>query len=812
VSGAETSGGEGRRYTAEILLISLSALLLEIAYTRVISFKLFYYWTYLVIGLALLGIGSGGVLVVDSQRLKKASLDSIIRWGCLWGAFSIGAGYLIVAMTPIDTLSIWEYRTWASFSNLSRLVLICVALFASFVSIGLMISTLFARRSEHISRLYFADLLGAGLACAVVVFLLATIGPPATIALAGVILAGLGIRLSIGHGRIGPALGAVLVVALGAVVISPSLLPDISTDGVKDDLGSDDTLFSSWSPVFRVDVVEVNPDVRLLFHDGLLGSAIYRYDGHPEDLDFADDPRAFPFDTLGHTADRVMIIGAAGGHEILASLHFDAERIDAIELNPVTHDLVTGEFADYDGHLAEDPHVNYVQGDGRTYLARSDDTYDIVWFPAPDSYSATNAASSGAFVLSESYLYTQETVEESLDHLGGDGILAVQYGEFDYEAKPNRTARYVSTARAALEDRGVENPGEHILVATTPAVGTGGSLSTILVKEDPFTPEEVERFTGSVATTPHATLRYAPGGGYEPNLIASLAAAPDDRLDEIRDSYPFQVGPISDNGPFFWHFTPFSDVLRNFREPINRDDLEVAIGERVLVLLLGVATVMAAVFLLLPFMVIRETFAALPRKALSFAYFGALGLGFLFFEITLIQRLTLFLGYPTYSLTVTLASLLVFTGVGAWLTGRYEHRRERIIPVLAGAVVVLAVLAGFALPALTDGLLGAPFAVRVLVTVLVLAPLGICLGTFMPVGLRAVSGMTDHPQEYVAWGWAVNGFASVIGSVLTTVLAMTYGFDTVLTIAVVVYLCALATLWRLLGVSSQAPVTAAATA
>jgi MFS family permease len=207
------------------------------------------------------------------------------------------------------------------------------------------------------------------------------------------------------------------------------------------------------------------------------------------------------------------------------------------------------------------------------------------------------------------------------------------------------------------------------------------------------------------------------------------------------------------------------------------------------------------VFLLLPFMVIRETFAALPRKKLSFAYFGALGLGFLFFEITLIQRLTLFLGYPTYSLTVTLASILVFTGVGAWLTGRYEHRRERIIPALAGAVVVLALLAGFALPALTDSLLGTPLAVRVLVTLVVLAPLGVCLGTFMPVGLRAVGGLSEHTEEYVAWGWAVNGFASVIGSVLTTVLAMSYGFNTVLIVAVAIYFVALAALWRLLGAS-----------
>jgi hypothetical protein len=801
---------DGRRYTAEILLISLSALLLEIAYTRVISFKLFYYWTYLVIGLALLGIGSGGVFVVVSKRLKRAELDAIIRWGCLAGAASIGIGYLVVALTPIDTLTIWEYGTSASLSNLVRLVVICLALFASFVAIGVMISALFARRSEHISRLYFADLLGAGLACAVVVFLLSTIGAPATIVLAGVILAGLGIRLSLGHGWVGPALGALLVVLLGAAVISPSLLPDIAADGVKNDLGDADVLASSWSPVFRVDAVEVNPEVRILFHDGLLGSAIYRYDGNPESLTrFDDDPRSFPFTTLGDPADKVMIIGAAGGNEVLASLYFDTEHIDAIELNPVTHDLVTDDFADWAGHVADDPHVNYVQGDGRSFLARSDDTYDIVWFPAPDSYSATNAASSGAFVLSESYLYTSETVGESLDHLGGDGILAVQYGEFDYEAKPNRTARYITTARAALEDRGIDDAGQHILVATTPAVGSGGSLSTILVKEEPFTAEEVERFTGAVETTDQAVLRYAPGGDYDPNLIASLVTAPPDEIDDVLADYPFDVSAISDDGPFFWHFSPFDDVIRDFRHPVNRQDLEIAIGERVLLLLLFVATAMAAVFLLLPFVMIRQTFAALPRKKLSFLYFGALGLGFLFFEITLIQRLTLFLGYPTYSLTVTLASILVFTGVGAWLTGRYEHRREKIVPALAGGVIVLAALAGFALPALTDALLGTALWVRVLVTLVVLAPLGLCLGTFMPVGLRAVGDMTDHTQEYVAWGWAVNGFASVIGSVLTTILAMTFGFGTVLVIAVLVYLGALGALWRLLGAS---PVPAAAAA
>jgi hypothetical protein len=788
-----------RRYRAEILLISFAALLLEIAYTRVISFKLFYYWTYLVIGLALLGIGTGGVLVAVSRRLHRASTDTILRWGCLLGAATVGLGYLLVAWVEIDTLSIWDYGSRASVSNLGRLVLICLALFASFISIGVMIATLFGRRSEDINRLYFADLVGAGLACAVVVSLLASIGPPATVVLAGLVLALTGLRLAVVQSSRSWAVGAVLAAVLAVGVLAPDVLPDIDADGVKSDLTDANTTYSSWSPVFRVDAVDVSGDVRLLYHDGLLGSAIYRYDGDPTGLTrFDEDPRSFPYAVAGEPPENVMIIGAAGGNEVLASLYFDAGHVDAIELNPVTHHLVTEEFADYAGHVADDPRVDYRQGDGRSFLARSDDEYDLIWFPAPDSYSATNAATSGAFVLSESYLYTSETVTESLDHLGGDGILAVQYGEFDYEAKPNRTARYIATARHALAERGIDDVRQHVLVATTPAVSVGGSLSTILVKEEPFTEAEVDRFVDGLGRVEEGELRYAPGEDFEPNPVAELVEAPADELDDFYASYPFEVDAITDDGPFFWHFTSFRDVLGDFTEPINRDDLEVAIGERVLLLLLLVAALLAAVFLLLPFVTIRETFRALPRKGRSAIYFGALGLGFLFFEITLIQRLTLFLGYPTYSLTVTLASILLFTGLGALLSGRYEHRRERVVPVLLAAIVGLSLFYGFGLPPLLDALLSWPLAARIPVAFLVLAPLGLCLGTFMPVGLQAVARLTDHDQEYVAWGWAVNGFASVIGSVLTTLLAMAFGFGTVLLIALVTYLVALTALWGLL--------------
>jgi hypothetical protein len=795
-----TVAAPSRGYLFEIFLVSFAALLLEISYTRVVSFKLFYYYTYLTIGLALLGIGCGGVIVAISGRLQRDDTDTVLIWSALMGAVSVPIGYLVIALTTIDTLSIWEYHPRATFSNILRLLLICLALFAAFLPIGVIIATLFARGTDQINRLYFADLLGAGIACLIVVFLLNHLGPPAAIMLAGAVLGVVALRLTIRHNpRVSP-LAALLAVALAIGVAAPGILPEQRADTTKS-FRDTAVIYSKWSALFRVDVNEATPDVRLLMHDGLLGSAIYRFDGNVSSLTRYDtDERKLPFATLGASPDDVLIIGAAGGNEVLASLYFDAGHIDAVELNPVTYSLVTKKYADFAGHLADNPKVNYVRGEGRSFLARQDKKYDLIWYPAPDSYSA-NAAAAGAFVLSESYLYTREAITESLDHLAPNGIIAWHYGEFDFDAKPNRTARYVNTVREALRERGVADTSRNIIVATTPATLGGKTLSTVLVKATPFTREEIDNFVGALESLPGSVLRFAPDHPIETNVLSELLNTPDGDIDRWNDTYAYDVSSITDDGPFFWHFTPFRDVIGDFDKAIDRTERENSVGERVLLLLLGVAILFAAVFLLLPFVAIRSTWSALPRKKGSALYFASLGFGFIFFEIVLIQRLTLFLGYPTYSLTVTLASILIFTGVGAFLSARLEPRSSRLVPSLLAAIVALTLFLQFALPEITGACLGWALPARVVLVFVILAPLGICLGLFMPLGLGAVARMTEFSREYVAWGWAVNGFSSVIGAVLSTILAMTFGFRGVLFFALIAYVTALGALHRLLAAS-----------
>jgi len=187
----------------------------------------------------------------------------------------------------------------------------------------------------------------------------------------------------------------------------------------------------------------------------------------------------------------------------------------------------------------------------------------------------------------------------------------------------------------------------------------------------------------------------------------------------------------------------------------------------------------------------------LPRKGSSALFFATIGLGFMFFEVTLMQLLNLFLGYPTYALTVTLMSLLIFTGLGALLSGRFGHH-PRTVPALLAGITALTAFYVLGLTPFTDALLGLPLALRVPIAFVVLAPLGLCLGMFMPLGVRTVSAMSDAPREYVAWGWAVNGFASVVGAVLATLLSMAYGFHVVLWLGLAAYLVALIA-WRSLA-------------
>ncbi|HEY2388388.1 MAG TPA: hypothetical protein VGK30_15645 [Candidatus Binatia bacterium] len=778
----------------EIFAISLASIVLEIGYTRIFSFKLYYYFTYLIIGLALLGLGAGGVFVTLVERLRDAPLGRVLARGCALAGASALVGYFVVARVSLDP-TLLDKRVL----ELVKLALLSIVVFLPFLFTGVMITRIFSAHPDRIARLYCADLAGAALGCAVIIPLIWTATPPGCVMASAALFALAGVRCAarVARGTL-PWIGLVSVLGV-AGALAPGALPDPVPEPQKTlghyDPAVDPVVFSQWSPVFRIDVMETpwRPDVKLVIHDGQLGSGLHRFDGDlSHQTQFETDSRTFPF-AVARKDPRVLVIGAAGGHELLASLYFGATHVTGVELNPATVSLLTDHFADFTGHLPENPRVTLVNAEGRSYLKRTGGTYDLIWLVAPDTYAAMNAASSAAYVLSEGYLYTVEMIDEVLAHLSDDGVLCTQFGETAYAEKPNRTTRYVSTAREALRRLGIADFGRHVVVLTSPDVLM---LSTILVKRMPFTDAELARLAERFPRVPGTEARWVPGGRPEQAPVTMAITTPEASLPGWYRERPYLVDPVTDDSPFFWHFARFRDALRTAHSRGVKLDPEDSTGERVLLVLLVFVVVFAAVMLLLPFRVLGDRWRRIPHKGWAAIYFAALGTGFMFFEVPLIQMLTLFLGYPSYSLSVTLCALLLSTGLGSMASARYP----RGVPTFATLLLVLAGCVAFyrlGWPRVVDGLVGLPLPWRVVVAIVMVAPLGLVLGAFMPLGLTRIAHVGAASREYVAWAWAVNGFFSVISSVLSTILAMIIGFNAIMTTALCLYVVAVAALARI---------------
>ncbi len=769
----------------EIFATSLGALLLEISYTRIFSFKVFYYFTYLILGLGLLGIGSGGIAIATSERLRRIRPERLISVASFAAGASVLFSYLCIARIQLNIADSMNQPI-----EVLKLIVVALLLTSSFFAVGLVLSTILSRDPEAVQRLYAADLFGAALGCTLAVPLVSVLSPPRTVILAGMVLAAAGLRLS-RDSRALMAIGWPLVALLGAVVATGALLTDpVVAKSKSYESFRRSVIFSKWSPVFRIDVAN-HPlfpgDLFLVFHDGQPGSGLRRFDGTFQRFAYLEhDPRALPFDVLPKHP-KVLIIGAAGGHEVVASLYFKASHVTGVELNPVTYSLLTNVFADITGHLAENPKVTLINGDGRWFLGQSKEKYDLVWFVAPDSYAAMNVATSGAFVLSESYLYTTEMVKASLRHLTDDGVICTQFGELDYDRKPNRTTRYLATAREAFREQGVDDFSDRVMLASSVGYPPFREVAILLGKK-PFTRAQSAAFDKRARGMDQGEVRYLPGNAPDatpPNQVITLH---DDELPGFLKNYRYQVSAVHDDAPFFWHFARFRDAafapLPFGNVVVDQED---SIAEQLTMGFLVIVTILAAVMLLLPLVTIRSAWSEMPRKGAAGIYFAALGLGFMFLEVGLIQKLTLLLGYPTYSLSVTLFALLLSSGAGSFLSGRHTIARNRALVFLLLFLAVLVAFAEFVLPSVVAAFLGCSLIVRIAITIAIVSPVGLCLGTFMPLGLRTVARSTPRPREYVAWAWAVNGFFSVIASILSTIVAMVFGFRVLIVLSLAAY-------------------------
>ena len=561
-----------------------------------------------------------------------------------------------MALVPLGLVRI-HYGVGGTLSAASaeRLALGCVLAALPFTAAGLVIAVVIRRYARTVGRVYAADLLGAGIGAVAVVPLM-WIADPATLMVALGAVSALAAMLLAGPSRLSLAT-AVIAVALTAASATTSLyfLPPWTHQPVYAE---------RWTPLARVigDPPPHGSPFALLFYDRAYAPVWVYHRGDP-----SPSPRALHLQpqSLGYAlagSGRVLVIGGGGGRDILNARSSGERRIDVIELNRGIVQMVDRDLYRWSGAPYTLPGVRTVVGDGRSVLARRSTRYRVIHIGFTDTLTA-NAAT--AFALTEDNLYTLQAFQEYFDHLRPNGILDVSRL---YKLTGDEALRITILALQALRHRGVGHPERNVVVILGHDV-LGELFGTTLARLRPWTPAELSRLR-HLAAAAGLQIAYAPGG---PDRLewAQLARAPS--LQAFCSGYRLNVCPPTDDRPFFFNMTRLGDLGAHRPGYIYSTDPLLVLG-----LTLAILLVLGTVALVVPLVLVDGT----ARPALgALGFFLWIGLGYLILEVVLIQRFVLFLGFPTYSLSIVLSSLLVFTGLGSWLTTRLRTDRRRALGV-----------------------------------------------------------------------------------------------------------------------------------
>ena len=777
---AAAGGADARRLGPAVFLLSAATLALQVALVRVLSVSLWYSFAFLVVSTAILGVGISGMVLALWPRLAAGAVRRrVARLAAAFAAAIVGC-FAVANALPFE-----PFRLGTSPGQWAVAPVYLVALLAPFFLSGLALGLIFTRFADRAPRLYGFDLVGAGTGAVAVVLAFGPFGGTGTVWLAAAVA--LGAAALLAEARPGRLAAAACALALAVAapfagrVLPVRITPDKTTAGgipVRRLVGSRAELAHRWNALSRLDLVELAHRRYILIDGGVALTRLPRVPRPGLPRPPVRDLTTVAFDLRPQPT--VLVLGSGGGFEVYGALTRGSPSVTAVELNPGIDAWVTGREAGYLGHLFADPRVHLHTAEARAFLRRDPGRYDVIVAAHTISNAATAA---GALDLAESYTLTVEGVADALDHLTPRGLL--------YVTRPEaQLPKLVETARAVLAARGVRDPARHLLaLRAPPRPGRRHSFSAgLIISRAPFDAPTVDVARAALAAA-HLQTLYLPASGDHP------ASGPDAALTEGR--LPRAVTataaftPATDDRPFFNARRRFTDLtLADVAAVLSAgtagrlalEDAPVSEVSVAALLLLSIAV--ALVLTALPLWAGRRRHA--QGRGGVLAYFGALGLAYLFVELGLVHALGLFIGPPTVTFAVVLGALLVTSGLGARLADRLPLR-PRV--VLWPALAVAAFAAGA--PAVTHHLLGWPVGGRAVVAAVMVAPLGLLMGMPFPLGLRAAGARGPVP---VALAWGVSGFAAVVASAGSVVIASSLGFTAVLAAGALAYLGAAAVL------------------
>ena len=795
--------------------MSAAAIGYEILLMRVLSIVQWHHFAYMIISLALLGYGASGTAIALLKHFLEPRFELAFATSALLFSVTMVVAFVLGQHVPFNALEIvWDTT---QFLNLALIYLVFfVPFFFAACCIGLALTC----RSGAIHRIYFFDLLGAGLGAIAIIALLFVLQPQRAL----IVFAALPLLASVfllpTRFHVVGFIRILWLVSLGAAagVGWPELrvseykglsqaLQVIGSRRVAETSGplgmltvvDSPTVPIRHAPGLSFNTRHIPPQQLAVFTDADAISAITRFDGDTESLAYLGDvTAALPYQLLDDPA--VLILGAGVGSDVLLALYHGAGRIDAVELNPQMAKLVADTHADFAGHLYEDPRVILHIDEARGFVARNHRQYDLIQIGLLDSFGASGA---GVQALNESYVYTVEAMLAYLEDLRPGGLIAITRW---IKLPPRDSLKLLATAIEALERRGVAEPGGRL------AMIRSWNTSTLLIRNGDFTPGEIDAIREFSRTRSFDTA-YFPGIGPgdvnrynvldEAHVYVGATALLGNSPGSYIEQYKFFLEPATDDRPYFFHFFKWRSLpeVLALRKAGGAGLIEW--GYLILVATLVQAVLIGLLLILLPLALRAGNW---PRGTAGRfgTYFVLLGLAFLFIEMAFIQKFILFLSHPLYSVAVVLSGFLMFAGLGSGFSSRVARqagiRGRTPVNLVIAAIVVVAAVYIPVLPVLFSALIALPDAAKVVISIALIAPLAFLMGMPFPLGLQRVANIAP---DFIAWAWGLNGFASVVSAVLATLLAIEFGFTMVIVAALVCYALAAAVIAGQWGISSR---------
>jgi spermidine synthase len=762
----------------------MATLLLELSLTRIFSVVFYYHMAFLAISIAMFGLGAGGVFSYVAASWKSPLYTKL---GRLSGCNSILVLVaLMVILAQKDALTNWN------------LALIYFTTALPFFVSGTIVSLAVSETMERIDRVYFFDLLGAAGGCLLLIPLLNQFGGPSTVISAAICFA---VAAAIWHSIAGSVTGRAGSVALALALVAfltynQKLHPILDIRYAKGHKLQNE-IWSKWNSISRIAVSRQPDGSNMIFIDADASTGIANFDfDHltpQEHRDLLEQGMALPY--VVRPGAKALIIGPGGGWDVARALASGSHDITAVEINDIIATTVMRKkFAYLSRGLYLRPDVHVYVEDGRSFVRRSTGKFQVIQATLVDTWASTAA---GAFALSENNLYTTDAFRDYLSHLTDDGAVTFTRWGFD---PPRESLRLVSLAMAALNQLGETQPWRHVIVGRDGSVKGFGAKDTVLIARKPLGQADIDRARGLFRAAGMETV-YLPGADVHNQFRDLLLSA---NPAEYQRDYTFDITPVSDNRPFFFYTVQPRD-LWNYVKTASRVSEDYKAVNKALPLLFGlmaVSLVATALILVLPPLVLGTRLPRHPGVIRFLLYFLFIGTGYILIEVGLIQKFVLFLGHPTYALTVVIFSLLTSSGLGSFASRRLLGNDEgRLIKVL-GCVALLAALLAFLVSGLLSALVWLPLPLKMAMTVALLAPLGFAMGMPFPTALRRLERM--HAPS-VRWAWSLNAASSVLGSVGALVCAIYLGLVQTLVIGGLFYLAALAVVARVSTTEAPEP-------